>query len=193
MTAIVAMFTLAPTPALGSTPPPIDYERVLAHPSLMKEFARMIAVTESDAREIELAAFVVLDTSNHLRVVPWDAPEGERTNTWRGEVPPGTIATVHTHPNGWRRPSHKDQQEATRTRLPFLVLTRWDIWVAEPGSDRPRPLLRSENWRDDGYLAALGPQPAERAEGNGVVSSARSETSANAAHSTRSRLLVSDY
>lgn len=157
---IISMLEMVPV--LEAGPRRVDYDRVLAHPALMEEFARMVNVTESHPRDIELAAFLVLDASDQLRIVPWGGPEKERTNTWTGPVPRGTIATVHTHPNGWRRPSHEDHQEAVRTGLPFLVLTRWDIWVAEPDSSRSKVLLRNENWRDERYLAALEGELPER-------------------------------
>lgn len=133
----------------------IDYRELLERRDLMGQFAEMVLLSEATTAEEELAAFLVRTDRGGLSLVPWPRGNAERTETWRGPIPPGTIAVVHTHPNGWRRPSPADHLEAERTGLPFLVLTRWEIWLASPSRSRSVRLLTARNWTSPNWLTTL--------------------------------------
>ena len=162
LAAIAVIIEVALAVLVRAQETPLDYDHVLSHRRIMEELASMVNESERNPREIEIAAFLVRDFRNRVALIRWPDSQDERTQTWIGPLPSGVIATVHTHPNGWRKPSPEDHGEATRIGLPFLVLTRWDIWVAEPGKKHATRLVWNEDWRGERYLAALGPREGTR-------------------------------
>ena len=47
-------------------------------------------------------------------------------------IPPRTVALLHTHPYGERRPSRQDREEARRLGFPVLVVTTEAVVAARP-------------------------------------------------------------
>lgn len=152
--------------------PNIDYERMTRDFELMSELASMWNLSESTPQEEEIAAFLLRNPLGHYSIVRWPDTGSRRTSTWSGPVPRGTIAVVHTHPNGWSKPSWGDHQEATRTGLPFIVLTRINIWVAEPGSRHATPVVKGFNWTNDTHLASLAQEERRRENGRTIMARA---------------------
>lgn len=73
-------------------------------------------------RDLEVAAWLACDGAT-CRLVPWPASREFRRATWRGAVPAGAIAIVHTHPAPLPWPSHADRRAARATGLPVVVVT----------------------------------------------------------------------
>lgn len=73
-------------------------------------------------RDLEVAAWLACDGAA-CRLVPWPASREFRRATWRGAVPDGAIAIVHTHPAPLPWPSHADRRTARATGLPVVVVT----------------------------------------------------------------------
>lgn len=83
----------------------------------------------------ERAAFLIRESDGTLTLEPW-AAGGYRHATFRGHVPRGTIAILHTHPRGETRPSAQDRDEARRLQMPVVVITTEAVIAAMPdGSD----------------------------------------------------------
>ncbi len=70
----------------------------------------------------ERAAFLIRESDGTLTLAPWP-DSSHRRATFRGRVPDGTLAVLHTHPKGEDRPSPRDRQEARRLGMPVVVIT----------------------------------------------------------------------
>lgn len=79
----------------------------------------------------ERAAFLIRETDGTLTLEPWP-PGGRRHASFRGQVPTGTIAILHTHPRGEEQPSAQDRDEAKRLRMPVVVITAERVVAAMP-------------------------------------------------------------
>jgi hypothetical protein len=79
----------------------------------------------------ERAAFLIRETDGTLTLEPWP-PGGRRHASFRGRVPVGTIAILHTHPRGEEWPSAQDREEARRLRMPVVVITAERVVAAMP-------------------------------------------------------------
>ena len=85
----------------------------------------------------ERAAFLIRESDGTLTLEPW-APGSHRHASFRGRIPMGTIAILHTHPYGEDQPSAQDREEAKRLRMPVLVITTRRVVAAMPdGNDVP--------------------------------------------------------
>ena len=76
----------------------------------------------------ETAAFVVRGADG-LRLAMWPKSDELHMAKWKGAIPPGAIAIVHTHANHDADPSANDVRTAARVRLPVYVITRTRITV----------------------------------------------------------------
>ena len=93
----------------------------------------------------ERAAFLIQERDGSLTLEPW--PHGGfRHATFRGAIPPRTIAILHTHPADEPEPSARDRAEARRLGLPVVVITPRSVIAAEPTAERTR-VLSSETSR----------------------------------------------
>lgn len=72
----------------------------------------------------EHAAFLVSDSRGGLELVRWAWGAETLRASYRGAIPEGTIAIVHTHPNTSPNPSGDDVATARRLGIPVYVLTR---------------------------------------------------------------------
>lgn len=75
----------------------------------------------------ERAAFLVRNEEGGLELVPWQFGAESMRAAYRGAVPAGTVAIIHTHPNGLPYPSRGDAELARRLALPVYVLTRHSV------------------------------------------------------------------
>ncbi len=111
---------------------------IVAHPSLsMRELAhdpvvlealwRMFERAHYGAGKLEEAAFVIVAPDGTLSLRRWPATGSPHRSSWIGPVPADAVAIVHTHPNGWPRPSPQDHLIAAETRLAVYVITRSGI------------------------------------------------------------------
>ena len=79
----------------------------------------------------ERAAFLIREKDGTLTLEPWPAG-GPRHASFRGQMPAGAIAILHTHPRGEERPSAQDRVEAKRLRMPVVVITAERVMAAMP-------------------------------------------------------------
>ena len=79
----------------------------------------------------ERAAFVIRDPDGAQRFVAWPFRHQSHKATYAGTVPPGTVAIIHTHPNGAPFPSEGDKELASRTGLTIYIVTRTMITRTE--------------------------------------------------------------
>ena len=76
--------------------------------------------------ETEGAAFVTRSADGQIEFIHWPSDRPHRA-TWKGKVPQGVIAIVHTHPNWIPDPSLVDARTAKLRRIPVYVVTRGRI------------------------------------------------------------------
>ena len=98
-------------------------EQSFAHPSATACFERLFALGGFGQLETERAAFLVR-RGGAFDCVVWPASFTPRREQWSGEIPDGTAAIAHTHPNGHPEPSFADQQLAITWGIPVFVITR---------------------------------------------------------------------
>ncbi|HEX7807902.1 MAG TPA: Mov34/MPN/PAD-1 family protein, partial [Thermoanaerobaculia bacterium] len=84
------------------------------------------------------------DDAGNLDYKLWPATQQRRKASYRGAVPPNTVAIAHTHPHGMPKPSQHDINEAARTGLPIYVITRTSIARVDP--DRTTKELVRRDW-----------------------------------------------
>jgi hypothetical protein len=82
----------------------------------------------------ERAAFLIRESDGSLTLAPW-SENGDLHATFRGPIPDGAIAIVHTHPREEPSPSRHDRHEAKSLRMPVLVITPDGVVAAFPDSD----------------------------------------------------------
>jgi len=124
-----------------------------------------------DNREVEAHAFRLFESSGFgsvstehsmwviskdgeysFIVWPWSAAAGKET--WKGPVPDGAVAIIHTHPSSKsERPSPDDHdladgKQSKSIRMPVYVLHRNGIWKAVPGARDPVQ-VRGSQWLKD--------------------------------------------
>lgn len=95
----------------------------------------------------ESAAFLVLDTRGDVQCLAWPATNEYQRDTFTGQIPFGTVAIVHTHPAGLDRlPTPFDEDKARELHLPIIVVTRTDIAMFDPASDKTTLLVNNHQW-----------------------------------------------
>lgn len=119
-------------------------------------FAGVLRAASFGLTDLERAAFIVRGTDGVLRSEPWPATDGKHAESFRGVMPVGTVAIVHTHPVEWPMPSQHDIEEATRLRIPIYVVTLQNVYRATPDSRWPDVVIRGRSWFKDA-MPAHGP------------------------------------
>ena len=115
----------------------------LCHPHSIAYYSDLLAEGGSGRLPIERGGFLSREPDGTLTFAPWPRGEHQRA-TFRGTIPRGTIAVVHTHPRHLQDPSGRDVTEAKRLRLPVVVVTPRAISVARP--DGSIGQLLGEDW-----------------------------------------------
>jgi len=119
----------APSSAPASTR---EVHTLLADRDVREALAHLWRSSGGGGLTMECAAWIV-DSGGVPTLVLWTAATGSHRATWRGPVPPGAVALVHTHPHGDDpRPSPRDVAAARELRLPVTVVTRSALWTASP-------------------------------------------------------------
>jgi len=99
--------------------------------------------------DMERAAFIVGHGDGSLSCQFWPPMSRYHQEVFHGGLPPGTVAIIHTHPGDSPRPSADDQFEADRLGIPIYVLTRRDVYKAEPGQRTATAVVISKPWLND--------------------------------------------
>jgi hypothetical protein len=120
-----------------------EEEQMVSSPCLLASFAELLMGAHPD---VEVAAFVVADEEGQMSCLIWPRMSWIRSQTFRGKIPRGTIAVVHTHPRREERPSYEDTLESVRLRLPFYVLTAAAIWVVDPATGQSFHTSADPEW-----------------------------------------------
>ena len=71
----------------------------------------------------ERAAFLKLEENGRLSCQVWDSKLNYQRVEWRGRIPDGTVAVIHSHPRTKPDPSEHDVFEAQRLGIPVIVVT----------------------------------------------------------------------
>ena len=105
----------------------LDWADVVGH---ARDLVRRNGVDD----QYERGAFLVRGTGG-LSVIDWPFERSYRIAKWRGPIPEGATAVIHTHPNEYPHPSSRDRAEARRLGLPVYVATRARVCVVTPADD----------------------------------------------------------
>jgi hypothetical protein len=95
---------------------------------------------------LERAAFIVDTGDGELQCVAWPATQQHERATYRGGMPRGAIAIIHTHPMTVPWPSTQDEAESLRLGIPIYVLTPRSITKVTPG--QAPVMVRRGTWLD---------------------------------------------
>ena len=121
--------------------------QMATHADVVAIFAEVLRDGSHGRRQTESAAFIVRDAVRGYRAVPWPYTGERLRQTYRGTVPPFTVAIVHTHPTSTRLPSRGDAGTAASIGLPVFVLTPFNIWYVTPEGTMG-PIVEHTYWAD---------------------------------------------
>jgi proteasome lid subunit RPN8/RPN11 len=107
---------------------------------------RLLEDAQWGATPFEQAAFAVNGPDGRTEFVRWPASNSMFRAIFRGSVPPGTFAIVHTHPNSKPEPSGDDTTTSQRFGIPVYVVTRGRIVVA---AGRKISMVTSGDWNPE--------------------------------------------
>jgi Prokaryotic homologs of the JAB domain len=132
----VALFFLAGC-GTQSMPDRIDWpivayplnEMTLNRPDVIAAFDLLLRKAAYGHLGEERAGFLVLD-DDRFQMIVWPPSHRFHAEEWRGKVPNGTVAVVHTHPAGQPLPSAHDLMEAQRVGVPMIVVTPMSVALA---------------------------------------------------------------
>lgn len=93
----------------------------------------------------ERAAFLIREDAGPLTLAPWATSAGFQHASYRGGIPSGAIAVLHTHPLGAPKPSAGDHAAARRIGLPVVVITPAAVIAAMPDGTA-RTLISAPRW-----------------------------------------------
>lgn len=128
-TCAAAAFSLALS---GDAAAVSDVRAWLGEPDLRAALVRLWRSAGWSVLQMESAAWVV-ERDGRPELVLWTGATGPHHATWKGPVPRGAVALVHTHPRGDDpRPSSRDVATAREIDLPVTVVTRFALWTASP-------------------------------------------------------------
>lgn len=121
-----------------SEPPPIRLTEEPEGPAILLEDRGVLALFEDlfrrammGSQDIERAAFLTIENGRFACLL-WPASRDFRRETFKGTIPPGTVAIVHTHPNRVAKASVQDRATAKQTGLPLFTITWSNITIVDP-------------------------------------------------------------
>ena len=103
----------------------------LCRAEAIDHYAALLADGGYGKLSIERAAFLIRESDGTLTLESW-TNSGFQRAVFRGSIPRGTIAVIHTHPQYAPEPSAGDRAEARRIRLPVIVITPSAVVAAHP-------------------------------------------------------------
>lgn len=99
------------------------------------------------ANDLERAAFLVRDERGGWGCLLWPRTGRFRSEAFRGLVPEGTVAIIHTHPNQIASASANDMRQAVNTGLPLYTITWGAITVVDPATGKEHFVRRRNDWK----------------------------------------------
>lgn len=119
--------------ALFRPSPEIVLALALLEGSLRVPAYRLWAAADFGYTPRERAAWIVPGEPSGLRWVNWPNGRSFLSAQWKGPVPAGAVAIVHTHPAAVDpKPSERDRETAGRLGVPVYTVSRSGIWKAAP-------------------------------------------------------------
>ncbi|MBK5259331.1 MAG: hypothetical protein JJE51_07040 [Thermoanaerobaculia bacterium] len=85
----------------------------------------------------EVAAFLIRESDGTLTTEPWPTRKFGHAS-YRGSIPKGAIAVLHTHPYTAPSPSAYDRAESRRISIPIIVITPMGVEAAYPDGSAGR-------------------------------------------------------
>ena len=114
-------FVLAMTLACGD----------LCRPETASYYAELLARGGYGRLPVEYGGFLIRESDHSLTFASWPRGSLQRA-AFRGAIPRGTLAIVHTHPRELPDPSAHDCDEARRLGLPVVVVTPRAVIAVRP-------------------------------------------------------------
>jgi hypothetical protein len=111
-----------------------------------------------DSREREQAAFLTLNHDGNLGCRLWPFTTERASSTYRGVVPEGTFAIIHTHPHELVFPSRGDGAVSARLGMPVLVITHGWISIVDPARHQERWIRRPDRGTATPTCALIEPE-----------------------------------
>lgn len=102
----------------------------------------------------ESAAFLVREESGAYRCDAWTYDGGMARHTFRGLMPDGTVAIMHTHPKERPHASADDFRTAMTLWIPIFVLTPTNIFVVTPRGESETIVANQKWWPVSGSSTA---------------------------------------
>lgn len=133
LTVVVSLFL-----QITATAAPVD---VMQDADVLS-YCRSLVAKSAAERDATQGAFVIRNGDGLLYFVPWP-PSRSSLLRWRGRVPRGTVAIVHTHPPMRAVPSQIDAATAIATGLPVYILT--PLRIVKTTGDKTE-IVRNGKW-----------------------------------------------
>lgn len=108
-------------------------------------FLNLFRSAQTGDREAERAGFLTRDPNGGIHFIAWPPTAERRSATFRGSMPPNTIAIAHTHPDGMPEPSRHDLEESIRIGLPIYVVARSTVLRVNVDGTISR-IVERRNW-----------------------------------------------
>jgi hypothetical protein len=140
--------------ALLSRIPPVPAttsDRLFSIGTVHGYFGDVLRASLTARPDTERAAFIISHADGSFGCQLWPPMSLYHREVFHGSLPRGTLAIIHTHSDASPRPSIDDQFEADRLGIPIYVLTRRDVFKAEPGGRVATSVVRREWWLKDPY------------------------------------------
>ena len=125
----------------------LNLQAVGNDPCLQNAFAQLLQRGEGIVGRVEAAAFVIREEDGTFTTLLWPRTNYARSETFRGAIPPGTVAIAHTHPPTMEHPSSGDVAESKRLGIPIYVISYWQIWAVDPVSGEHVNVASRGSWR----------------------------------------------
>ena len=93
----------------------------------------------------ESAAFLVRGNDGELQCLVWPTTNEYKGQSFRGQIPEGTVAIIHTHPGAAYQPSAGDARQARDIGLPIFVLTQSHV-TAVDADGNPLRVVDRRSW-----------------------------------------------
>ena len=124
-----------------------DPAELLDDPEVAALFADLFRLAGMGTRDLERAAFLVREPDDTWSCLLWPSNAGFRSEQFRGAVPEGVVAIVHTHPNRIVQASAQDVRTAVATGLPVFTITWANITVIDERTGEQQWVSKSRDWR----------------------------------------------
>lgn len=86
--------------------------------------------TAGATEQFEHAAFIIRTPAGNFDLLRW-TQTGFHAASWAGPIPAGVVAVIHTHPRSRPMPSMQDRAEAVRLAMPFYIVSRGALCLAD--------------------------------------------------------------